>query len=373
MDQIGNGGAGYMKQFRGVLIILAMSAAVAACRSKPSEEESSEPGVELTPSAKSEPAPAASKTQEVAKSDPPSTAEPAKERTEDGYEVIRAKTKEGQETELNVKAPEGWKVVQPPNKPDPRGGKFALKDAVAGLAGGKAPLVATIRTSMGTLYCDLYEDKVPVTVANFVGLARGLREWWSQKEQAWVAKPYYDGTNFHRVIPTFMIQGGDWKGDGSGDMWFTIPDELHPSLKHDKAGQLCMANRGPNTNEAQFFITEGAAPHLDGSYSIFGQCQPTEIVNRIARVPQSGPPNNRPLTPVVIERVSIERRAGGASAVAAAPGAVAAPAAASGKPAPGAVPPGKAVREDAPKPGPTAEPKAAETTEPKPAATAEPK
>jgi peptidyl-prolyl cis-trans isomerase A (cyclophilin A) len=355
-----------MRQFRIALIILAASAAIAACRSRASEEEPaaepSEPGVADTPSPKSEPA-ATKKTETATKSDQPSAAEPAKERTEDGYEVIRAKTKEGQDTELAVKAPEGWKVVQPPTKPDPRGGKFTLKDALRDLP-GKAPLVATLRTSMGAIYCDLYEDKAPVTVANFVGLARGLREWWSQKDQAWVAKPYYDGTVFHRVIPTFMIQGGDWKGDGSGDMWFTIPDEVNPALKHDRAGQLCMANRGPNTNEAQFFISEGAAPHLDGSYTIFGQCTPTEIVNRIARVPQSGPPNNHPLTPVVIERVTIERRLGGANAVAAGGGAApaAAPAAASGKPA--AVAPGRAVREDAPKP---AAPAAA------PATTAEPK
>jgi peptidyl-prolyl cis-trans isomerase A (cyclophilin A) len=350
-----------MRTLRIALIILAASAAIAACRSRGSEDEPaaepSEPGVADTPSTKSEPAATAPKTETAAKSDQPGAAEPAKERTEDGYEVIRAKTKEGKDTELAVKAPEGWKVVQPPTTPDPRGGKFALKDALRDLP-GKAPLVATIRTSMGAIYCDLYDDKAPVTVANFVGLARGLREWWSQKDQAWVAKPYYDGTVFHRVIPTFMIQGGDWKGDGSGDMWFTIPDEVNPALKHDRAGQLCMANRGPNTNEGQFFITEGAAPHLDGSYTIFGQCTPTEIVNRIARVPQNGPPNNHPLTPVVIERVTIERRAGGASAVAAGGGASAAPAAASSKPA--AVAPGKAVRVDPPKPA-------------TPAATAEPK
>lgn len=358
-----------MRTFRIALIIVAVSAvfmAGAGCRSRSSDEEAtSEPSEPSAEEAKSEPAKA-----ETPKSEPAATtAESAKERTEDGYEVIRAKTKEGQDTELAVKAPEGWKVAQPPTKPDPRNGKFALKDAVQGLA-GKAPLVATIRTSMGTLYCDLYDDKAPVTVANFVGLARGIREWWSAKDQAWVAKPYYDGTTFHRVIPTFMIQGGDWKGDGSGDLWMTIPDEVHPALKHDKAGQLCMANRGPNTNEAQFFITEGAAPHLDGSYTIFGQCTPTEIVNRIARVPQSGPPNNRPLTPVVIEKVTVERRNGGANAVAASGGASPAPAAPGGKVAPAAVPPGKAVREDAPKAA--AEPKAAPAAEPKASTAAQP-
>jgi peptidyl-prolyl cis-trans isomerase A (cyclophilin A) len=296
---------------------------------------------------------------------PPKAAEPAEpvdkpagERTADGYEVIRAKTASGESTEVEVKAPEGWQVAQPPTTPDPRGGKFTLKDALKDLP-GKQPLVATIRTNLGTLYCDLFDDKAPTTVANFVGLARGLREVWSGKDKAWVTRPYYDGTTFHRVIPGFMIQGGDWKGDGSGNLWYSIPDEVHPSLKHDRAGLLCMANRGPNTNEGQFFITEGAAPHLDGSYSIFGQCIPTEIVNRIARVPQSGAPNNRPLTPVVMERVTIERRAGGANAAAAGAG-VANSGSAPAATAPAAVPPGRAVREDAPK----AEEKQAEEKKP---------
>lgn len=280
---------------------------------------------------------------------PPKAAEPAPqaaaakpERTSDGYDVVRAKTPSGENTEVEVKAPDGWKIAQPPSTPDPRAGKFALKDALKDLP-GKQPLVATIRTNLGTLYCDLFDDKAPTTVANFVGLARGTRETWSAKDQAWVKKPYYDGTTFHRVIPGFMIQGGDYAGDGSGNLWYTIPDEVHPALKHDRAGQLCMANRGPNTNEGQFFITDAAAPHLDGSYTIFGQCIPAEIVSRIARVPQSGPPNNRPLTPVVMEKVIVERRAGGANAIAA--GASVAP---SGS-APAAAPAGKAVRVEEPK------------------------
>jgi peptidyl-prolyl cis-trans isomerase A (cyclophilin A) len=317
-----------------VTIVLSL-AAFAGCRATPSEEQ---PATESASTEPTEPVKAAE-----TKAAPAEVAK--KEVTSDGYEVIRAQTKEGAVADVEVKAPAGWKVAQPPSTPDPRGGKFELKDALKDLK-GKGTLVATIRTNMGTLSCDLYEDKAPNTVANFVGLARGLREFYSGKDSAWVARPYYDNTTFHRVIPGFMIQGGDFAGDGSGEIWYTIKDEVHPSLSHDRAGQLCMANRGPHTNAAQFFITEGAAPHLDGSYSIFGQCAPTDIVNRIARVPQSGPPNNRPLTPVVIEKVSVERRTAGASA-SAKPAEPAAEKPAVEKPA--APPPGQAVQEAAPK------------------------
>jgi len=230
--------------------------------------------------------------------------------TNDGYEVVRAK--EGESAEVAVKPPPGYQIATgAPDSKDPHDGKFSLDEALKDLP-GKGNLHATIRTSMGSLECRLFDDKAPKTVANFVGLARGLRKFWSPKDKAWVNKPYYDGTTFHRVIPEFMIQGGDWKGDGSGDMYYTIPDELHPTLKHDRGGLLCMANRGPNTNEAQFFITEAAAAHLDTSYSIFGECSPVDLVKRIARVPQGH--GNKPLTPVVIEKVTIGRRAGGLDA-----------------------------------------------------------
>jgi peptidyl-prolyl cis-trans isomerase A (cyclophilin A) len=239
---------------------------------------------------------------------PAKTKEPAK--PDDGVQVIQAKTKEGGTAELALKPPPGWKFVQPPSSPDPHAGKFPLSEALKGVK-GKGKLVARIATTLGDFHCDLYDDKAPNTVANFVGLARGLRKVWDENAREWVKRRYYDGTTFHRVIPGFMIQGGDFKGDGSGRLWFTIPDELHPSLSHDRGGQLCMANRGPNTNEAQFFLTERAAPHLDGSYSIFGQCEPTELVYRIARVPQG--PGNKPLTPVVISRVDVMRSATGAA------------------------------------------------------------
>jgi peptidyl-prolyl cis-trans isomerase A (cyclophilin A) len=261
--------------------------------------------------------------------------------TNDGYEIVHAKKGDGENAEVAVKPPPGFQVATgAPDSKDPHAGKFTLEEALKDLP-GKGKLHTTIRTSLGSFECQLFEDKAPTTVANFVGLARGLRKFWSPKDHAWVAKPYYDGTNFHRVIPEFMIQGGDWKGDGSGDMYYTIPDELHDSLKHDRGGLLCMANRGPNTNEAQFFITEAAAAHLDKSYTIFGECSPVDLVKKIARVPQSGPPLNRPLTPVVIEKVTVDRRAAGAAAPkAAAPAAPTTP----------AVPKGDAVQIPAPHP-----------------------
>jgi peptidyl-prolyl cis-trans isomerase A (cyclophilin A) len=282
-----------------LFLIVALGFAVSACKESMHPAPESEPTPEPAATQPDKPQPAA-----TANNSAESAAK--KELTNDGYEIVRAKTADGEKADLAVKAPAGWKVVEPPNTPDPHAGKFTLSEALKALP-GKGQLSATITTSMGTLRCDLFEDKAPITVANFVGLARGLRKFWSGADHAWVGRPYYNGTTFHRVIPGFMIQGGDFAGDGSGGMFYTIPDELHPSLKHDRGGLLCMANRGPNTNEAQFFITEAAAPHLDGSYTIFGQCTPTELVYRIARVPQAE--NNKPITPVIIKSVTIQRGA----------------------------------------------------------------
>jgi peptidyl-prolyl cis-trans isomerase A (cyclophilin A) len=253
----------------------------------------------------------------------------------DGYRVIRARTASGQMTTLSMKAPKGWEVMAAPNKPDPHAGKFTLDEALKGLP-KQGTLAAQIKTSMGSFYCDLYPDKAPNTVANFVGLARGLRQFWDAKKLEWTARKYYDGTAFHRVIPGFMIQGGDHTGTGQGRIGYMIPDESAPDLHHDRPGQLCMANRGPNTSDAQFFITEGPAPHLKGSYTIFGQCEPATLVQRIARVPQDGAPNNRPLSTVAIEKVEIRRLAGGAAKWM--------PASAKLPPLPGLPPPGRAVQ-----------------------------
>jgi peptidyl-prolyl cis-trans isomerase A (cyclophilin A) len=190
-----------------------------------------------------------------------------------------------------------------PSSDDPVKGKWSLDDATKGLPAGKQ-LTATIETDMGNLECKLFDDKAPITVANFVGLARGLRPW-KTPEGAWEKKAAYDGTPFHRIIKGFMIQGGDAKKNGSGEAGYVIPDEVWEGGSHDRAGLLCMANRGPNTNSAQFFITDAAAYHLDNGYTIFGECGPEEQVHKIASVEVSG---ERPKTPVVIKKVTITRK-----------------------------------------------------------------
>ena len=192
------------------------------------------------------------------------------------------------------------------NGGDPLDGKFTLADATKDLP-GKGPIVAKIDTSKGTLQCKLFDDKAPVTVANFIGLATGKRAWKDPNSGQWVNKPAYDGTSFHRIIKGFMIQGGDPKGNGSGEPGYVIKDEVWEGAKHDRAGLLCMANRGPNTNGAQFFITDAAAPHLDTSYTIFGECAPVEVVHDIASV-QTGM-QDKPQTPVTIKSVTISRDA----------------------------------------------------------------
>lgn len=195
---------------------------------------------------------------------------------------------------------------------DPLAGKFTLADATKGLT-GKGPLVAEIKTDKGTLSCTLFEDKAPITVANFVGLARGLRPWKTPAGK-WEKKPGYDGTTFHRVVKGFMIQGGDPAGTGAGEPGYVIPDEVWEDARHDQRGLLCMANRGPNTNGMQFFVMDGVASHLDGGYTIFGKCEPDSVVETLASVPVRG---ERAVTPPKIEKVTIKRlkeapKAGGA-------------------------------------------------------------
>jgi cyclophilin family peptidyl-prolyl cis-trans isomerase len=175
--------------------------------------------------------------------------------------------------------------------------------------------VAVFDTTAGKLRCTLFEKQTPITVANFIGLATGTKEW--KNPVSHVTKhntPLYDGTIFHRVIPNFMIQGGDPAGNGSGDPGYTFKDEIVSSLTFDRPGRLAMANSGPNTNGSQFFITEVATPHLNGHYNLFGQCDEASValVKQIARMARD-PSDDRPFRPVRINHVTIEKTDAAAS------------------------------------------------------------
>jgi peptidyl-prolyl cis-trans isomerase A (cyclophilin A) len=163
-------------------------------------------------------------------------------------------------------------------------------------------------TSLGRLSCQFYQKQAPKAVANFIALAEGTVDWTdpaTKRKQH--NKPYYDGTIFHRVIPGFMIQGGDPTGTGTGDPGYAFQDEFDPNLNFDRPGRLAMANSGPNTNGSQFFITEQAYDSLNQHYTLFGQCDnaSVEVVKAIARVQRSS--DDKPLTPVVLRKVTIVR------------------------------------------------------------------
>lgn len=196
------------------------------------------------------------------------------------------------------------KVASVPVSPDdPLHGEFSLADAQKGLP-GKGSLQATIETSEGTMSCDLFDDRAPITVANFVGLARGLRPF-KETNGTWAKRPAYDGTTFHRIIKGFMIQGGDPKGTGNGEPGYVIPDEIWEGARHNRRGYLCMANRGPNTNGMQFFILDGDASYLDGKYTIFGDCGPASAIEKLASAPVQG---DRAVDPPKIKKISIKRK-----------------------------------------------------------------
>ncbi|CAN5890280.1 hypothetical protein BH11MYX4_BH11MYX4_60510 [soil metagenome] len=208
-------------------------------------------------------------------------------------------------TTSQTNAPKAADTPTNPSKKggDPLDGSFSLADATKDLK-GNGSIVAKIETSKGTLQCKLFDDKAPVTVANFIGLATGKRAWKDPSGQ-WVNQPAYAGPGFQRIVKGLMIQGGDARGNSSGEPGYVIKDELWEGAKHDRAGLLCMANRGPNTNGAQFFITDAAAAHLDTSYTIFGECAPVEVVHDIANTPTS--PGDKPQTPVSIKSITITR------------------------------------------------------------------
>jgi peptidyl-prolyl cis-trans isomerase A (cyclophilin A) len=165
---------------------------------------------------------------------------------------------------------------------------------------------AVIDTTAGKLTCTLFPDKAPIGVANFIGLATGTKDWTSPiTHQKKHGVPLYDGTIFHRVIPDFMIQGGDPMGTGTGDPGYAFKNETSSDLKFDRPGRLAYANAGPGTNGSQFFITEVPYPSLNGSYTIFGQCDAASVtlVKQIARMGRDS--NDRPNKPVKINHISI--------------------------------------------------------------------
>jgi len=205
------------------------------------------------------------------------------------------------------------KAPAPPPPPEqPAAGDDSLRPPTAAdLAvytkdiAGNGPLTAAIETSMGTFHCELFADKAPATVANFVGLATGKKTWRDPNNgQIQKGKPFFDGLIFHRVIPNFMIQGGDPLGRGQGGPGYEFGDEVNNGLSM-KPGTLAMANAGPGTNGSQFFITEGGPEWLNNKHTIFGSCKEVDLVKKIEGVPRG--PNDKPDTPVTINKVTISK------------------------------------------------------------------
>jgi peptidyl-prolyl cis-trans isomerase A (cyclophilin A) len=167
-------------------------------------------------------------------------------------------------------------------------------------------IYARIATSHGEMLARLFDKEAPKTVENFVMLAEGKKQWMNPRSRTMVRRPYYNNLTFHRIIPKFMIQGGDPEGTGMGGPGYTFADEFHPKLRHTKAGILSMANAGPNTNGGQFFITLAPTPHLNDRHSVFGELvEGMDTLMAIGKVPTGA--QNKPVKPVVIKSIRIER------------------------------------------------------------------
>ena len=202
-----------------------------------------------------------------------------------------------------VPAPQQPDEVRPPTAAD-------LAEYTKDLPGRGNKLEATIDTTQGTIHCELFADKAPATVANFVGLATGKKAWLDpQSRDVQKGKPFFDGLTFHRVIPGFMIQGGDPLGLGYGGPGYYFDDEIDRSLPMGP-GALAMANAGVRgghgTNGSQFFIMEGARPDLVGHHTVFGQCKELDVVKKITSVPTGD--NDKPTTPVTINKITISKK-----------------------------------------------------------------
>lgn len=214
---------------------------------------------------------------------------------EDDLDLAKAKVKE-----LEIKLE---KVDTKPNRPP--AAQVAAARAQLELS-PDTDLQAVLKTSKGDIDCELWPDIAPETVLNFVGLAEGTKEWTDPESGEKTVQPLYDGTKFHRVIASFMIQGGDPLGNGSGGPGYTFGDEVWPDVRFDRPGLLAMANRGPDTNGSQFFITTSKPAHLNMKHTIFGECE-LEVVREIAAVEVGGPGNSTPVEDVVLETVKILR------------------------------------------------------------------
>jgi peptidyl-prolyl cis-trans isomerase A (cyclophilin A) len=173
------------------------------------------------------------------------------------------------------------------------------------IADEQNPLV-TLETTRGDITLELFEQRAPRTVENFLELATGDREWSDPDTGETRTDSLYEGTIFHRIIPDFMIQGGDPEGTGRGGPGYTFDDEFHEDLNHDGAGVLSMANRGPNTNGSQFFITLDSQPHLNGKHAVFGHVvDGMDTVEEIGSVPTDR--DDKPMQDIKIEALNIER------------------------------------------------------------------
>lgn len=184
--------------------------------------------------------------------------------------------------------------------------KPADKDKKAATTSKGKKMFAIFETSMGTFKVQLFPDKAPKTVENFVGLAKGTKEWTDPKSGKKEKKPLYNGTVFHRIIPDFMIQGGDPLGNGTGGPGYQFADEFSPDLKHSHPGFLSMANAGPGTNGSQFFVTVAATPWLDGKHTIFGEVvEGMDVVNKISKAKAN---NTKPVETITLKTVKIEEK-----------------------------------------------------------------
>ena len=175
------------------------------------------------------------------------------------------------------------------------------------LVPGEGALYVRLKTSMGDMVAEMYEEKAPRTVANFVGLALGKVKWKHDTDGI-VERPFYDGLAFHRVIEDFMIQGGCPLGTGTGGPGYKWKDEFGPGLKHLGKGTLSMANAGPNTNGSQFFICQIKTSWLDGKHAVFGQVvEGLDVIDAICSVPKGGAQGSTPLEPIFLEKVEVFR------------------------------------------------------------------